>query len=72
MSDQTTTVKPLGYVKGEICNRDGCTGEIDEYDTDESCATSTRHVPNASIHGHIATRADGMDGRNKCNDFLTT
>jgi len=28
----------LGYCKGEICNRNGCTGIIDEHDDGESCS----------------------------------
>lgn len=28
----------LGYEQGEVCNRDGCQGILDEYDTDTSCS----------------------------------
>lgn len=28
----------LGYLKGEVCNRDGCTGIIDEFEKEGSCS----------------------------------
>ena len=28
----------LGYLKGETCNRNGCTGSIDEHEKDGSCS----------------------------------
>jgi hypothetical protein len=28
----------IGYIKGEICNRDGCCGTIDEHEKEGSCS----------------------------------
>lgn len=29
--------KPLGYVEGEICNRNGCTGRIEAHEKEGGC-----------------------------------
>lgn len=31
-------IQEIGIVKGEICNRDGCVGVIDEHEKDGSCS----------------------------------
>jgi hypothetical protein len=38
MSNKESCRKELGYLKGEICNRNNCTGVIEEYDKEGGCS----------------------------------
>jgi len=35
----------LGYLKGDLCNREGCIGIIDEFEKDGCCTCHTGHPP---------------------------
>lgn len=41
----TISNKDCGIEKGEVCNRDGCTGIIDEYEKDGGCLCHTGVAP---------------------------
>lgn len=55
----------LGFEKGDKCNRDGCTGIIEEYERDVCSCHITPPAHHAPHQGGIVLNVDGTKVKDK-------